>query len=103
MEVVLVLLAILWLLGYIKIPHLVVPRTPLFYINGHAINLWEVLIFVVAIWAIGITGSPFKEIFATLLILWVLATLGFITVVNFSNILVIAIIFGLVMAVVKKH
>ena len=100
--VILLLLIGLWFLGYITVPGIVVPRFPLLYFNGRAITLWDILIFIIVIWAIEALPDPFRTIFAVMLILWVLSTIGFISIVGFSNILVIGLILGLIISIFSR-
>jgi hypothetical protein len=96
LAIIIILLIALWYLGYVQIPALPLLNQILFTINGHAITIWEILILLIVSWAIGVLPSPLKQIAGVLLILWILATLGFIAVVGFSSIVVIAIIVGLI-------
>lgn len=101
MEIVFLFLIILWFLGYLTIPGLIIPRFPLFYIKGHPINLWDIFIFLLVLYAIDETPSPFREVFITLLILWLLSTFGIVALVGFSHILVLALIFALFLSLVE--
>jgi hypothetical protein len=92
----LVLLIILWFLGYVHVPIFTVPDIPLFVINGHTVTLVEVLIFLVILTAAGILPTPFRQIGFVALVLWLLSTLGILAITGLSSILVIAIIVGLV-------
>jgi hypothetical protein len=98
LALILVILIVLWLLGYLHIVTFI-PNIALFSLNGHTVTLWELLIFFVIIWALGILPSPLREIAAVLLLLWILSTLGIIAIAGFSSIIIIAIIVGLVLAV----
>lgn len=100
--VILLLLILLWFLGYITIPGIAVPRFPLLYFNGRAITLWDILIFIIVIWAIEALPNPFRTIFAVMLILWVLSTVGIISIIGFSHLLVIGLIVGLIISVFLK-
>jgi hypothetical protein len=95
LEIILVLLVILWFLGYIHLG-INIPDIRLLVINGHAITLVNLLIFLLILWAIGILPSPFRQIAGVLVVLWVLSILGFIAIAGLSNLLVIAIIVGIV-------
>jgi hypothetical protein len=95
---VLILLAALWVLGYLHLPNLALPDLPLFSITGHVITAVNVLIFAVIVWAVGILPSPLRQIGYAIVVLWVLATLGVIAVAGLSGLLVIAIIVGLIAA-----
>jgi hypothetical protein len=95
---VLILLLVLWFLGYLRIPNFVVPDIPLFVVNNHTVTLLEVIIFVVIVWAVGILPTPLRQIGIALVVLWVLATLAIIPMAGLSSLLVIAIIVGLIAA-----
>jgi hypothetical protein len=95
---VLVLLVVLWLLGYIHIPTLTIPDIPLFAVNGHVVTLVETLIFFVIVLAVGILPTPLRQIGYAIVVLWVLSTLGVIAIAGLSAILVLAIIVGLIAA-----
>jgi len=95
LTVLLVLLIIFWLLG-INIPNVI-----LFSLNGHPITLWNILMLIVICWLLGILPSPIREIAGVLLILWILSLLGIIAIAGLSNILVIALIIGLVIFILK--
>lgn len=100
MAIILILLIILWFFGYITIPGFVIPTFPIFYLNGYPVTLWNIFIFALILWAIGIVPSPFREIFIIIVILWLLSTLGIIAIAGFSSILVIALIIGLILALI---
>jgi hypothetical protein len=93
---VLILLVVLWFLGYIHIGALTIPDIPLFMINGHMVTLVEVLIFFAIVWAAGILPTPLRQIGYAIAVLWVLSTLGIIAIAGLSSLLVIAIIVGLI-------
>lgn len=101
-EILLVLLVVFWGLGYLRVDGLNFPNMSLFQLNSHAISLREVLIFAVVLWAIGILPSPFREIAGILLALWVLSLLGLIAIAGLSNLIVIAIIVGIVASFIKR-
>jgi hypothetical protein len=69
----------------------------LLHFNGLAITLWDVLIFLVFIWLVGILPSPFRQIAVVFILIWVLSLLGIIAIAGLSNILVIAIIVGVLL------
>jgi hypothetical protein len=94
----LLLLFIFWLFGYGAIA--VLPF-PLFTFMRHTITLWDLLIFFVVVWLISLLPSPFGEIASILVILWVLSVFGIIAVVGISNLLVIAIIVGLLLYILR--
>ncbi|HYD35372.1 MAG TPA: hypothetical protein VD999_04860 [Vitreimonas sp.] len=101
-EILLVLLIILWLTGNLSIPGLVIPDFGLMVINGRMISLWDLLTFILILWILGLLPSPFREIAGILLILWVLSILGILAFAGLSNLLVIAIIVGIVASLFRR-
>jgi hypothetical protein len=95
---ILVLLVVLWFLGYVNVPSLTVPDIQLFVINGHTVTLVEGLIFLVLLAAAGMLPTPLRQIAFVALVLWVLATLGILAITGLSSILVIAVIVGLIVS-----
>ena len=93
---ILVLLIVLWFLGYVEISNVAIPNVPLFEINAHVVTLVALLIFVAIVWAVSILPTPLRQVGFAVVVLWVLATLGIILVAGLSSILVIAIIVGLI-------
>ncbi len=93
---IIVILVILWLLGYAPLAGVSIPNISLFTINNHAVTLWEVLILAVIAWAIGILPRPFKVVGSVLLLLWVLSVLGILAIAGLSNVIVLVIIIGLI-------
>jgi hypothetical protein len=101
-EMILILLVVLWLLGFISIPGLASINFPLFVINGETISLFDLLIFLLVVWTIGILPSPFREIASVLLILWVLAVLNILAFAGLSSLILIAIIVGLIASLFNR-
>src|SRR6185503_16477108 len=99
------ILIVLWFLCYIRIEGLYIPDYILFYINGQPITLWSVLILIVVAWAIAILPTPIRQIVAVLIILWILSVLGILSLSGFpfDNILVLAIIIGIVFALLSPN
>jgi hypothetical protein len=62
------------------------------------VALLEALIFLVIAWAVGVLPTPLRQIGFALVFLWVLSTLGVIAIVGLSSLLVLAIIVGLLAA-----
>ncbi len=96
--ILLVVLIILWILGYITIPGIVIPAFPLFFLNGHPVTLWDLLVFAVIVWVAGIMPSPLREIIWVIVILWILAALGILAFAGLSTILILAVIIGLLLS-----
>jgi hypothetical protein len=92
--IILLLLIFLWFAGYGPVESLYVP---LFNIGRHVISLWDIIIFGVIAWLIGILPSPFRQIAGVFFVLWILSLLGFLAIAGLSSMLLIAIIVGLVM------
>lgn len=89
-------LLVLWVLGYVQIPWLRIPNFHFFSLNGHPITLWNILIFFAILWAIDILPSPVKQIIVAFLLLWLLSVLGIIVVAGLQQLVIIAIVIGLV-------
>ncbi|MDP2692844.1 MAG: hypothetical protein Q8O88_04365 [bacterium] len=96
---IVIILIILWFLGYAPITGISVPNVVLFTINNHPVTLWEILILAVIGWAIGILPRPFQAIASILLILWVLSVLGIFAIAGLPNIIVLVIIVGLIISI----
>jgi len=96
LALIIILLIVFWYLGYIQVSVFPFLSHVLFIVNAHPVTLWEILVLLIISWAVGVLPSPIRQIAAVLLILWVLATLGFIAIAGFSSIVIIAIIVGLI-------
>jgi hypothetical protein len=96
---IVIILIVLWILGYAPLSGISIPNVVLFTINRHPVTLWEILILLVIGWAISILPSTFQVIASILLILWILSVLGILAVAGLSQIIVLVIIVGLVVAV----
>lgn len=96
---IVVILAILWLLGYAPISGISIPNISLFSINNHLVTLWEVLILAVIVWAIGILPRPFQAVAGVLLALWILSVLGIFGIAGLPSIIVLIIIVALIVSI----
>jgi len=96
---IVIILIILWFLGYAPFSGISIPNIGLFSINNHLVTLWEVLILLVVGWAIGILPRPFQTIASVLLLLWVLSVLGIFAIVGLPNIIVIIIIIAIILSI----
>lgn len=96
---IIIILVILWVLGYAPLTGISIPNIALFTINSHPVTLWEILILVVVGWAIGILPRPFQAVASVLLILWVLSVLGILAIAGLSNVIVLVIIIGLILSI----
>lgn len=96
---IVIILIILWILGYVPVTGISIPNLTLFTINNHAVTLWEILILGVIAWAIGILPRPFQTAASILLVLWVLSVLGILAIAGLSNIIVLVIIVGLIISI----
>lgn len=102
MGTILVILFFLWALGFLRLPGITFHTLPLFRVFGHSVSLWELLMFIVIAWAMESLPTPLREICFVLVILWLLSIFGIIGIAGLSNILVLAIIIGLVVSMVKQ-
>jgi hypothetical protein len=95
---ILFVLVILWFLGYIHIQGIIIPNILLFTLNGHSISLWDLLIFLVILWALEALPGPFRMIAGILLVIWLLSTLGILAIAGLPHVIVVVLIIGLVLA-----
>lgn len=96
---IIAILFVLWLLGFISVGFL---NIPLFSFGGETVTVLDLLIFLVVLWAIGILPSPFRQIGIVLALLWVLSVFGIIAIANFSTIIMLAFIAGLIIYAVQS-
>jgi hypothetical protein len=96
---IVIILAILWFLGYAPISGISIPNLVLFSINNHPITLWNILILAVVGWAISILPRPFQAVASILLLLWILSVLGILAIAGLSSIIVLVIIIGLIASI----
>jgi hypothetical protein len=100
---IIVILALLWGLGFLNIPSLPFQNMVLFRLFGHSITLWELLMFVVILWAMESLPSPLRQIAFVLILLWVLSILGIIAITGLSNLIIGALIIGIVLAIFQNR
>lgn len=93
---VLLFLILLWVLGYVQIPFLPFLDITLFTLLGKTITLYDLLLFALMVWAIDLLPGPFRAMASVVLLLWVLAFFGIIAITGFSEIIVLALIIGLI-------
>lgn len=100
-EIVAIVVA-LWLLGIINVPWLAMPNFPAFSIMGYSLTIQRLLIIVIVIWLAMSIGSPFRQMLWVFFILWLLSTLGIITIGGMGLMIVVSIVVGLVLSMVQK-
>lgn len=105
LAVLTIILVVLWVLGYLRIDGINIPDTSLFTINGQVVSIVDLLILALVTTAISILPSPLREVGGVLLILWILAVLGVLSLVGLSlpSIILIAIILGLIFALFNRR
>ena len=97
---IIIILIILWFLGYTPISGISIPNPVLFSLNSHPITLWEILILLVVCWAIGVLPRPFQIVASILLLFWILSALGlFVVIAGLPNIIVLIIIAALIISI----
>ena len=96
---IIIVLTILWFLGYAPISAISIPDFSLFTLNSHSITLWDILILAVVSWAIGILPRPLQAVASVLLLLWVLSVLGILSIAGLPNVIVLVIILGLILSI----
>ena len=101
---IIVILAILWVLGYIHIGGINFPNTALFTINGQVVSIIDLIVLLIVVMAISILPSPFREVSGVLLLLWLLAVLGIISIVGVGlpAIFLFALIIGLIISLFRR-
>jgi hypothetical protein len=95
---ILVLLFLLWLVGYgpFTVLHII-----LFRFNGFVVSVWDLLIFLVLVWLVSSLPSPFRQIAVVFILIWILSLFGIIAIAGLSSILVIAIVVGVLLYVLS--
>jgi hypothetical protein len=96
---IVIILAILWFIGYIPVSGISIPNLVLFTVNNHPITLWNILILLVVGWAIGILPRPFQAVASILLLVWILSVLGIFAIAGLSSIIVLVIIVALIVSI----
>ena len=102
LALVLAILIVLWFLGIVQINSFTIPHIKLFALNGHTITLVNVLIFFAILWLTELLPSPFRQVAFALLILYALSLFGFIVIAGFSNLVIVAVIVGVILALFQK-
>jgi hypothetical protein len=95
-EGLVILITILWFFGGIHIPFI---NTILLSFYDHPITVRDVLLFILFSWVISILPRPFREIAGVLGMLWVLSILGILAISGLTNILILAIIIGVLLSI----
>ncbi len=86
----LVIIIILLLIGNINIP---LAHVPIIHLFRGSLSIFDILVMIFLVWVAGKLGSPFREIIALIIVLWLLSALGvFIFIGWFSNILLLVLI-----------
>ncbi len=93
--ILLLVLVILWFLNYLGLPSIPLGLI-IFTFLGVSITLYQLLIFLIILAFVGLLPSPLRQIAVFLLLLWLLTIFGLITVINLSDLVVFAVIFGIV-------
>lgn len=96
------IIVVLWLIGIIRIPWLMMPSFPSFNILGFDLTIQKLVIIAILVWIASSVGGPLRQIVWVLVILWILSTLGFIAISGLGNLLVIGIVIGLILSLVQK-
>lgn len=99
---IIAIVVVLWLLGIISIPWMMMPHFPVFSILGYSITIQRLLIIGILIWLGMSMGSPFRQMLWVFFILWLLSTLGIIGSIGMSMLIIVSVVVGLVLSVVQK-
>jgi hypothetical protein len=101
---ILIILLVLWIIGIIKIPWLTLHNSVLFTVLGHRVTIWELLLMIVLIWGVEQLPTPLREIAVVIVLLWVLSLFGLVVINGLTNLVILAVIIGLVLTFFqKKH
>ena len=92
----LLVLVILLIINYLQVP---ITNFTLFYIGGHPITLYSIIVFFIVLWLVKFLPSPFREIVGVILVLWLLSLFGIFIVPAFSNLIVLVLIVALLVYV----
>jgi hypothetical protein len=99
---IIAIVVVLWLLGVIDIPWLMMPSFPVFSVLGYSLTIERLLIIGILIWLGMSLGSPFRQMLWVFFILWLLSTLGIIGSIAMGTMVVASIILGLILSVIQK-
>ena len=100
----LLLLVILWSLGFLRIGDLDFLRVPVITIDGRAVTLLDILVALTVIFVIAALPGPLGFAAGILLILWLLSVLGLIAIegIPLSTLIILAIIVGLLVHALRR-
>lgn len=93
---VLLFLIFLVVLGYIDFPIFPIRDISLFNLFGQTISLYDLVVFLIILWIVDLLPWPFRGLATVILVLWLLTFFGIIAISGFSNILLIALVVGMV-------
>ncbi|KKS98132.1 MAG: hypothetical protein UV73_C0003G0074 [Candidatus Gottesmanbacteria bacterium GW2011_GWA2_43_14] len=91
------LIILLWLVGFISVPSTSFFTLPVMFLNGRAIGLWDIIIFLVLIWVVGILPQPLKGAVLILLLLWILSLMGIVVISGMGNVLLLLLLAALIL------
>ena len=95
---ILLILVLFWFMGYGPFEAV---RIRFFRLGPEVITLWDILIFLLIIWLIDLLPRPLREIAIVLLLIWLLSMFGILTIVGLNNIIIWAIIIGLLLYILS--
>ena len=95
------ILVVLWILGIVRVPWLVMPHFPSLTILGFTLTIQNLAVMAILVWIASSLGGPFRQIVWVLVVLWILSALGIIAIGGLSNLIVVGIVVGLVLALVR--
>ena len=103
LEIILIVLVLLFLTGNLQLVGVKIPHMTVAFFHGHTITLVEVLLFFTLLWAVSVLETPFREIAGVAFLLWLLSLAGIIAITGLANILLLAVIVGIVVSLVRSH
>ena len=101
----LLVLVILWALGFLRIGDLDFLRVPAITIDGRVVTLLDILVALTVIFVIAALPGPLGIAAGILLILWLLSVLGLIAIegVPLSTLIILVIILALLFHIPRRR
>lgn len=92
-EAAILILIVLYVLGYVSIPGVSIPNIQIYTFNNHHITLYELLIIGVLFAVLSFAPRFLRIVIGAVSLIWVLSTIGIIAVKGLPALVIIALIF----------
>jgi len=93
---IVVILVIIWILGYSPLEVKAISELAAFYINGKPITFLNIVFLLTTLYFVSIIPRPFKQIGLVVAALWVAALLGYVSIPWLEPGMGVVIIIGLI-------